>query len=117
MNRVSPTASSDSSTSAERSALLSGLCRSGRRTLLRTDDHGINDRLYSWKTSAISSGGDATALPFRNAAPEVGASSPATHFRSVVLPHPDGPTTQTSSFSATVNEMLRIASVAFSSDP
>jgi hypothetical protein len=36
-------------------ALLSGLCRSGRRTLLRTDDQGINDRLYSWKTSAISS--------------------------------------------------------------
>jgi hypothetical protein len=84
---------------------------------LRTDDQGINDRLYSWKTSAISSGGDVTALPLRNAAPEVGASNPATHFRSVVLPHPDGPTTQTSSFSATVNEMLRIASVAFSSDP
>jgi hypothetical protein len=50
-------------------------------------------------------------------APEVGARSPATHFRSVVLPHPDGPTTQTNSFSATVNEMLRIASVAFSPDP
>src|SRR5262245_35883040 len=117
MNRVRPTAPSDSSTSAERSALLSGLCRSGRSTLLRTDDHGINDRPYSWKTSAISSGGEVTALPSRNAPPEVGASSPAMHFRSVVLPQPEGPTTQTSSFSATVNEMLRIASVAFAPDP
>ena len=85
--------------------------------MLRTDAHGMSDRLYSWKTSAISSGGEVTGLPFRNAAPEVGASRPATHLRSVVLPHPEGPTTQTNSFSETVNEMSRIASVALSPDP
>ena len=34
------------------------------------------------------------------------------HLSSVVLPHPDGPTTQTNSPLATVNETLRIACVA-----
>ena len=34
-------------------------------TLLRTDTHGMSERLYSWKTSAISSGGSVTALAAR----------------------------------------------------
>ena len=57
MNRTSPTAPSASSTSESRSRRLSFLCRSGSSTLFRTDIQGISERLYSWKTSAIRSGG------------------------------------------------------------
>ena len=117
MNRVSPTASSDSSTRRLRSAPLSDLWRSGRSTLLRTEAQGMSERLYSWNTSAIASGGSVTGFPWRTAWPRLGGSRPATHLRRVVFPQPDGPTTQTNSFSATVNEMLRIASVAFSPVP
>ena len=39
------------------------------------------------------------------------------HLSSVVLPQPDGPTTQTNSRSSTVNETLPIARVAFSPLP
>src|SRR5207247_3053282 len=117
MNRVRPTASSESSTSALRSLLLSFLCRSGRSTLFRTDDHGINERPYSWKTGAIASGGDVTRLPRRTTSPRVGRSRPATHFSSVVLPQPDGPTTQTNSPSSTTNETSCTASVALAPVP
>src|SRR3954451_21775043 len=77
----------------------------------------INERPYSWKTSAISSGGSVTRLPRRIVSPRVGRRSPATHFSSVVLPQPDGPTTQTRSPSSTTNVTPRRASVAFSSAP
>ena len=86
-------------------------------TLFLTVLHGISDRLYSWKTSAISSGGWVIGLPRRTTVPWLGAIRPATHLRSVVLPQPDGPTTHTNSFSSTENEMLAIASVAFSPTP
>ncbi len=55
-------------------------------------------------------GGPMTRRPSRSTSPPVGASSPATHFSSVVLPQPDGPTTQTSSPAATVNVRSRTAS-------
>src|SRR5438094_3164714 len=103
MKRVSPTASSASSTSAFRSAPLSSLCRSGSNTLLRTDAHGISERPYSWKTSAISSGGSVTRLPRKRISPRVGANRPATHLSRVVLPQPDGPTTHANSPSSTLN--------------
>src|SRR3954453_15144311 len=117
MNRVRPTDSSASSTSLPRSSRRSDLCRRGSSTLLRTDAHGINERPYSWKTSAISSGGSETRRPRRIVSPRVGRKSPATHFSSVVLPQPDGPTTQTNSPSSTPNVTSRRASVAFSSAP
>src|SRR6266545_6000001 len=117
MNGVSPTASSASSTSAFRCFLPRFLCRSGSTTLFRTDDQGISERPYSWKTSAISSGGTVTRLPRKRTSPLVGRSSPPTHFRSVVLPHPDGPTTQTNSRSSTVNETSAIAWVTLAPLP
>ena len=97
-NRVSPTASSASRRARSAPLRESFLCRSGSRTLLRTDVQGISERLYSWKTSAISSGGagDRAAVA-ATTSPRVGCSSPAMHLSSVVLPHPDGPTTQTNS--------------------
>ena len=49
--------------------------------------------------------------------PRVGRRSPATHLSSVVLPQPDGPTTQTNSPSSTTNETSRSACVAFSPVP
>ena len=85
--------------------------------MLRTDVHGISERPYSWKTSAISSGGSATRLPRRTTSPPLGRSRPATHLRSVVLPQPDGPTTQTNSPSSTENETSPIACVALSPVP
>ena len=86
-------------------------------TLFRTVLHGISERLYSWKTSAISSGGWVIRFPLRTTVPWLGSIRPAMHLRSVVLPHPDGPTTHTNSRSSTVNEMSAIASVAFSPTP
>ncbi len=83
-------------------------------TLLRTDIHGNSERLYSWNTSAISSGGEVTGVPRRKTSPVLGGSRPAMHFSSVVLPQPDGPTTQTNSPSSTENETSPIAWVAFS---
>ena len=93
------------------------MCRSGSRTLLRTDIHGKSERLYSWKTSAISSGGSVTGVPRRRTSPALGGSRPAMHLRSVVLPQPDGPTTQTNSLSSTENETSPIACVACSPVP
>ena len=82
---------------ALRSGRVSFLCRSGSRTLLRTDVHGMSERLYSWKTSAISSGGAVTRRPRSSTSPRWAASGPTTHLSSVVLPQPEGPTTQTNS--------------------
>ena len=84
---------------------------------MRTLVQGISDRLYSWKTSAISSGGPVTRRPRSDTSPRVGRSRPATHFRSVVFPHPDGPTTQTNSPSSTSNVTLPTACVARSPVP
>ena len=80
MNRVSPTASSDSSTSSCRFARDSCLCRSGSSTLLRTVAHGISERLYSWKTSASSSGGPVTGFPCSSTRPRLGCIRPPMHF-------------------------------------
>src|SRR5918992_3418228 len=117
MKRVSPTAASESSTSFLRSRLPSLLCRSGSNTLLRTDAHGISERLYSWKTSAISSGGDVTRFPRSSTSPRLGGKRPPTHFRSVVLPQPEGPTTQTNSRSSTANDTSPTACVALAPEP
>src|SRR6187551_381567 len=117
MKRVRPTAPSDSSTRRVRSSFASFLWRSGSSTLLRTVDHGISERLYSWNTTAISSGGPVTRSPCRRTSPRVGRIRPAMHLSSVVLPHPDGPTTHTSSRSAIEKEMLRRACVTWLPEP
>ena len=88
------------------------LWRSGSATFLRTDNHGISERLYSWKTSAISSGGRVTGVPLSTTSPLVGSSSPDMHLSSVVLPQPDGPTTHTNSRSPIVNSRSPIACVS-----
>ena len=85
--------------------------------MFRTEVHGISERPYSWKTSAISSGGPVTRRPRSSTSPAVGRSSPAMTFSSVVFPQPDGPTTQTNSRSSTANETSPIACVAFSPLP
>jgi hypothetical protein len=77
----------------------------------------MSDRPYSWNTSAISSGGDVTRFPRKSTSPLLGRSRPPTHFKRVVLPHPDGPTTQTNSRSATENDTSSIARVAFAPVP
>ena len=84
---------------------------------MRTVVHGISERLYSWKTTAISSGGAVTRSPCRTTSPRVGRRRPAMHLSSVVLPQPDGPTTHTSSRSAIENEMLRSAWVTWLPEP
>ena len=55
-------------------------------------------------------GGPLTRLPSSSMTPAVGRSSPAMHFRSVVLPHPEGPTMQTSSPVPIVKLMSPMAS-------
>ena len=55
-------------------------------------------------------GGPVTALPSISTRPAVGFSRPAMHFRSVVLPHPDGPTMHTSSPEVISKLMSPIAS-------
>src|SRR4026209_109266 len=117
MNRVRPTAARASSTRHVRSYRARLLWRSGKRTLLRTVDQGISERLYSWNTTAISSGGAVTGSPCSRTSPRVGRSRRAMHLSSVVLPHPDGPTTHTSSRSAIENEMLRRACVTLLPEP
>src|SRR5262245_41363971 len=118
MNFTRPISSSASSTRRDRSSLFTApLCLSGSMTFSRTDIHGNSERLYSWKTSAISSGGSVTILPRRTTSPLLGSSSPAMHLSRVVFPQPDGPTTQTNSPSATANETSPMACVAFSSRP
>ncbi len=77
----------------------------------------MSDRPYSWNTSAISSGGPVTGLPRSKISPRVGCISPATHFRSVVFPQPDGPTTQANSPSSTVSVTSPTACVALSPTP
>ena len=85
--------------------------------MLRTVDQGISERLYSWNTTAISSGGAVTGSPCSTTSPRVGRIRPAMHLSSVVLPQPEGPTTQTSSRSAIENEMLRSACVTLLPEP
>ena len=52
------------------------LWRSGSSTLFRTEAQGISERPYSWKTSAISSGGSVTGLPRSRTSPRVGLHQP-----------------------------------------
>src|SRR5205807_2498781 len=61
-------------------------------------------------TTAKPGGGPVTGAPSRRTTPAVGASSPAAQRNNVVLPHPDGPTTQTNSAGATANVRSAIAS-------
>lgn len=56
--------------------------------------------------------GPVTGEPSISTTPLVGRSRPARHFRRVVLPHPDGPTTQTSSPASIVKLMSPIASTS-----
>jgi hypothetical protein len=57
-----------------------------------------------WKTTPTPGGGPVTSCPAIVTVPPVGAVRPATQRSSVVLPQPDGPTTETISCSATLNE-------------
>src|SRR5208282_4970153 len=52
-----------------------------------------------------SRAGPVTTTPSRRTEPEVGAMSPVTMRSSVVLPHPDGPTTQTNCPRGTLNDI------------
>jgi hypothetical protein len=54
----------------------------------------------------------ATRWPPVEISPEVGASSPATRFSSVLLPHPDAPMRQATSPGATVSDSRSRASSA-----
>ncbi len=62
-----------------------------RRTVRQASSTGL------WKTMPTSSGGSVTARPSMRISPEVGGIRPATSFRSVDFPQPDGPTTATNS--------------------
>ena len=86
--------------------------RSGKATFWRTLIHGNSERLYSWNTSAIVSGGPSTRRPSSVTSPAVGSSRPAMHFSSVVLPQPDGPTMHTNSPAATSNDTSPIAATS-----
>ncbi|CAM5714284.1 hypothetical protein SGRIM128S_05251 [Streptomyces griseomycini] len=89
----------------------SPFCFNGSSTFAPTRIHGNRLRPYSWKTNAVPGGGPSTLRPASVTSPAVGASSPPTHFSSVVLPQPDGPTRQTSSPAPTVKVRSRTASV------
>jgi hypothetical protein len=74
--------------------------------LRRTVIHGMRLRPYSWKTTAIFFGGAVTGSPSSSTTPPLGASRPAMHLSSVVLPAPEGPTMQISSPLFAVKEMF-----------
>src|SRR5260370_15164081 len=59
--------------------------------------HG--SRHESWNTTARSGPGRDTFLPLIRISPLVAGIKPSTTNRNVVLPHPDGPTIDTNSFS------------------
>ena len=93
-----PTASSASRTSSCAAPAAASSASAAARRCRRTVIHGNRLRPYSWNTTAMPGGGPCTAAhrparPRRRSA----SSSPAMHLSSVVLPAPDGPTTQTSS--------------------
>jgi hypothetical protein len=62
-----------------------------------------------WKTTPRSGPGPLTTRSSTRIRPAVGARKPAIVFSIVVLPHPEGPTTETKSPASTVSEMSRIA--------
>ena len=66
--------------------------RSGSHTLSKTVDHGIS--VGSWNTNAVSA---PPAAPGDASTPPLGRSRPATRRSTVLLPHPDGPTSATNS--------------------
>ena len=76
--------------------------------------HGI--RLASWKTKAVSAFSWRACLggsPSTRIVPAVIGPSPATIRSSVLLPQPDGPTSETNWPSRTSNEMSSRATVPF----
>src|SRR6185295_5893377 len=58
-----------------------------------------------WNTTPMSLRGPAIGVPLSNACPPLACISPARIFSSVDLPHPDGPTIDMNSPSATVQSM------------
>ena len=72
-----------------------------------TVSHG--NSAYSWNTTPRSGPGRVTGSPPTLIRPPVGASKPATMNRSVDLPQPLGPSTETNSPSATEKSMRSIA--------
>ena len=97
MKRVSPTAVSDSCTRR---------VRSDSRELLvaQRQQHVVADRRPRHQRAAVLLEDErhllrwaADSLPVSSTSPRVGRSRPAMHLSSVVLPQPDGPTTQTNS--------------------
>src|SRR5258708_4488133 len=53
---------------------------------------------YSWNTTARSQPGPVISLPPTQISPRVGCSKPASRLSSVVLPQPEGPTSEKNSF-------------------
>ncbi|MNT26164.1 hypothetical protein D3C72_1617220 [compost metagenome] len=98
-----PTSASASVTRASASARGKPARSSGRRTLVCTLAQGMS--VGDWKTNAIFlplSSSCATGLRHRCRRPSVGSSRPATIFSSVLLPHPEGPSSVTNSPSSMV---------------
>ena len=65
-----------------------------------------------WKTTPRLSGGPVTRSPWISTSPAVTGSRPETHFRSVLLPQPLGPTTLTNSPERTSRSMPLSASTS-----
>ena len=71
------------------------LTSTGIMTLRNTSRHGSS--MAVWNTMPTLLCGLVIVCPSTRISPSLGGSSPAIIFSSVVLPHPDGPTTTTNS--------------------
>ena len=81
---------------------------SGSATFAATLRHGRSRG--SWNAKAVRGDGRVPASPRKRTTPEVGESSPPIMRRSVVLPHPEGPTSTVSEPAGTSNDALASAS-------
>src|ERR1700742_5276486 len=79
-------------------------------TLSTTFFHGI--RPGDWKTHPRSMPGPVTTAPETRTSPDEGCSRPARIFITVLLPHPDGPITDTNSCGATSKSTSARAAVS-----
>ena len=98
----SPTTSSSASTFAAVSAAGRPAMRGPKPTLPATVSHSKS--APCWNTMPRSAPGPVTAFPPTVTVPRVGRRKPATMFKSVVLPQPDGPSTATISPAPIVSE-------------
>jgi hypothetical protein len=86
------------------------LAFNGSSTFSRTRIQGSRLRPYSWNTTASPSVGPVTGVSASRISPSVGWSRPAMHRSRVVLPQPDGPTTQTNCPASRWRLMFEMAS-------